>query len=677
MMSEWKRWSRAGAALLMAAMFCAAAMGQGVPAARDLTETSLEELMNIEVTSVSKKEERLFQTAAAIYVITQEEIRRSGLTSIPELLRMAPGLSVARIDGNKWAISARGFNGRFANKMLVMIDGRSVYSPLFSGVYWEVQDLVLDDVERIEIIRGPGATLWGANAVTGVINIITKHTKSTMGGLLVAGAGSEELGFGAMRYGGKLGERAGYRIYAKYFNRDRSVDFARQPAPDRWDALRGGFRIDWQRSQKDEVTLQGDIYGGDAGQRIALFAAAPPFARVIDERIEMSGGNAVARWRRINSDRSDWTVQLYYDRTKREEAYIGEGRDTFNLDFQHHAAVARRHDVIWGLGYRVTADDLADRLSASFTPRQRTINVVNAFAQDEIQLMPKRARLTIGSKFERNDYTGFELQPNVRFLLTPGERQTLWAAVSRSVRIPSRIEDDIYAPYQVLPGAGPLPNVVTVLGNRNFRSEVQFSYELGYRAQPTGNVSLDLATFYSSHYRLRSASLGAPFFSPTPAPPRAVIPLTLTNEIRGESYGAELASNWNVTHAWKLSAGYTFLRLHLRRYPGSVDALPPDAEDEEKNSPRHQAQVRSYLRLPRGLELDTAIYRVGRLARASIPGYTRVDARFGWRATETFELSLGLQNLLDPRHPEFGLTQLGEIPTQVERSLYGKLTWRF
>ncbi|MFN0086234.1 MAG: TonB-dependent receptor plug domain-containing protein [Blastocatellia bacterium] len=680
-MNRIEKWAsmnwRASCLLFTAAVLAGGAMAQNPQQARDLAERSLEELMNIEVTLVSKKEEKLFQTAAAIFVITQEEIRRSGLTSIPELLRMVPGLSVARIDGNKWAITSRGFNGRFANKMLVMIDGRSVYTPLFSGVFWEVQDLILDDVERIEIIRGPGATMWGANAVNGVINIITKHTRNTEGGLLIAGAGSEELGFTAMRYGGRIGEKASYRIYGKYFNRDRSVDFSGRPVPDRWDAVRGGFRVDWQASKKDEVAFHGDLYGGDAGQRIRLFSAAPPFARIADDRIDFSGGNAVARWRRTNSNRSDLTVQVYYDRTSRRESYFGEDRDTFNFDLQHHAAVGGRQDWVWGLGYRVTADRLADRLSSTFIPSQRTVNLFSAFLQDEIRLVPGRARLTLGSKFEHNDYTGFEIQPNVRFLWTPSERQTVWAAVSRAVRTPSRIEDDIRTPYQVLPSPGPVPNVVTVFGDRGFRSEVQFSYEVGYRIQPAGNLSFDLATFYNTYRRLRSASPGAPYFAPVPPPPRVVIPVILGNRLLGESYGAELSSNWNVTTHWKLSAGYTFLRVQLHVYPESRGQLLPDVENEEGNSPRHQAQLRSFLKLRRGLELDTSIYRVGRLTDGAIPGYTRVDARLGWQVAESLELSLGMQNLLDPRHPEFGTQQLGETPTQVERSLYGKLTWRF
>jgi iron complex outermembrane recepter protein len=641
----------------------------------DLTKASLEDLMDIEVTSVSKKEEKLFQTAAAIYVITQEDIRRSGLTSIPELLRMAPGLSVARIDGNKWAISARGFNSRFANKLLVLIDGRSVYSPLFSGVFWETQDLVLEDVERIEVIRGPGATLWGANAVNGVINIITKHTKDTQGGLLTAGIGTEEQGFGSLRFGGKLGENAYYRLYAKYFNRGKSVDFSGQPAADRWDALRGGFRIDWQASAKDSLTLQGDIYDGGAGQRINLFWTLPPFTRTLDDRINFAGGNVNARWNRATSDRSDMAIQTYYDHTKREEAYFGEGRDTFNVEFQNHLALGQRQDIVWGLGYRVTWDHLSERPSATFIPQKRTDNLFSGFWQHEFLLVPKRLRLTLGSKLEHNNYTGFEVQPNALLLWTPHDRHTVWSAVSRAVRTPSRIEDDLQAPYQVLPGAGGIPNVVTVFGNRDYKSETLIAYELGYRVRPADKLSLDIASFYNSYRRLRTAVPGVPYFAANPFPPRVVIPLILSNQLQGESYGTEITANWNVIRNWKLSTGYTFIRVQLHAYPGSP--LPIGSENGEGNSPRHQAQIHSYLTLPHNLELDTALYRVNRLNTGSIPGYTRLDARFGWRLTESFNLSIGVQNLLAPRHPEFGETNLGETLTQSERGVYGKLTWRF
>jgi iron complex outermembrane receptor protein len=641
----------------------------------DLTTVALEDLMDIDVTSASKKEEKLFQTAAAIYVITQEDIRRSGLTSIPELLRMAPGLSVAQIDGNKWAITSRGFNNRYANKLLILIDGLSVYSPLFSGVNWVNQDLMLEDVERIEIVRGPGATMWGANAVNGVINITTKHTKETRGGLLTIGGGSEERGFGSLRFGGDMGKSAYYRFYAKYFDRGESVDFSGRPVIDRWNGLRGGFRIDWQATEKDSLTLQGDVYGGRADQRISLFFTLPPYTHVIGDRIKLAEGNVNAHWRRISSDRSDIAIRLNYDRTKREEATFGEGRNSFNVEFQHHLAAGKRQDMIWGLGYRVTSDHLTDRPSLSFNPRKRTDTLFSGFWQNEFMLAPKRLRLTLGSKLEHNNYTGFEVQPNIRLLCTPNDRHTIWAAVSRAVRTPARIEDDIQAPYQVLPETGGLPNVVTVFGNRGIKSEILIAYELGYRVRLVTDLSLDVATFYNSYRRLSTAIFGEPYFSSTPLPPRVVIPLIFNNRLRGESYGAELVANWNVWSHWKLSGGYSFLRLQLHPYAGSP--LPLTAESAEGDSPRHQIQLHSQLRLLHNLEFDAALYRVSRLFTGSIPGYTRLDARLGWRLRDSIDLSLGLQNLLDPRHPEFGETYLGETPTQRERGIYGKLTWRF
>lgn len=641
----------------------------------DLATATLEDLMDIDVTSASKKEEKLFQTAAAIYVITQEDIRRSGLTSIPELLRMAPGLSVAQIDGNKWAITSRGFNNRYANKLLVMIDGRSVYSPLFSGVNWVNQDLMLEDVERIEIIRGPGATMWGANAVNGVISITTKHTKDTRGGLLTVAGGSAERGFGSLRFGGGLGKSAYYRFFAKYFDRGESVDFSGRPVNDRWDGLRGGFRIDWQRTEKDSVTLQGDIYDGQADQRTTLFIPLPPYTQTINDRVKFAEGNINAYWKRISSDRSDMAIQLDYDRTKREEAPVGEGRGTFNAEFQHHLAAGKRQDIIWGLGYRVTSDHLTDRPSISFNPRKRTSNLFSGFWQNEFKLAPKRLRLTLGSKFEHNNYTGFEVQPNIRVLWTPSDRHTTWAAVSRAVRTPARIEDDIHSTYQVLPEADGLPYVFTVFGNRDIKSEILIAYELGYRARPGNDLSLDIATFYNSYRRLSTTIVGAPYLSSDPFPPRVVIPLSFSNQLRGESYGAEFVANWNVWSRWKLNGGYTFLRLQL--HPNAGSSLPPTAESGEGNSPRHQIQLHSQLRLPHNLEFDAALYRVSRLFTGSIPTYTRLDARLGWRLNDFIDLSLGLQNLLDPRHPEFGETFFSDTPTQRKRSVYGKLTWRF
>jgi iron complex outermembrane receptor protein len=430
----------------------------------DLAVASLEDLMNIEVTSVSKKEEKLFQTAAAVYVITQDEIRRSGLTSIPELLRLVPGVTVARIDGTKWAISARGFNGRLANKLLVLIDGRSVYSPETSGVYWEVQDLLLEDIERIEVIRGPGGTLWGANAVNGVINIITKRAEDTQGVLVTAGGGSEERGFGSFRYGARMGEHADYRVYGKYFKRIGLVDALGRSANDGQQALRAGGRVDWTLTDRDELTLQGDIYGTRLRETPTVVSPDNPFAPFANRPGEFTGGHVLGRWTRAFSKRSDLALQVYYDRFDRDLFDLADHINTFDVDLQHHVALGQQHDVVWGLGYRLVSHE-AHGDSATpihFNPARKTAHLFSGFAQDEITLVKDRLRLMVGAKLEHNQFSGFEAQPSIRVSWTPSSKQAVWAAVSRAVRTPVRSEQDIKASIQTVPGPGGLPIIVTV-----------------------------------------------------------------------------------------------------------------------------------------------------------------------------------------------------------------------
>jgi iron complex outermembrane recepter protein len=646
----------------------------------DLTELSLEELMNIEVTTVAKKEQRLAEAAAAIYVITQEDIHRSGATSIAEVLRLVPGLNVARIDANKWAITARGLNTRFSNKLLVLIDGRSVYNPLFSGVYWDVQDTLLPDIERIEVIRGPAGTLWGANAVNGVINIITKSAQDTQGGLVSAGGGNEERGFGDVRYGGKLGGNAYYRVYAKYFNRDNFATASGQDAHDAWDVARGGFRIDWDVAYRDSLTLQGDYYRGDYGDRVTIPSLAPPFEQTIIGDFPIAGGNFLGRWKRVLSDTSDIALQFYYDRTEREDAVHREIRDTVDLEFQHRLALGRRQGVVWGLGYRFTVDDLRGSSFVSFAPASRRDHLFSAFVQDDLTVLERQLRLTLGSKLEytsNTGFTGFEIQPNARLLWTPHERHTVWAAASRAVRTPSRFEDDVRASLATFPGPSPSCPVplceVVLFGNRDFQSETLLAYEVGYRVQPTPRLSLDVAAFYNVYDDLRTSEPGVPFFVSTPSPARLILPRRPENRMDGEIYGVELATSWNVTDRWKLSLGYSWLQVQLHRDRSSADAV---AEGAEGDSPQHQFHLRSYLDLPYKLKFDAALYYVDNLANQHVPSYIRVDARLGWHPTEALEVSMGLQNLFDDRHPEFGPSLLVS-PTKIERSVYGKVTWRF
>jgi len=647
---------------------------QQVPS--DLTRTSLEELMNIEVTSVSKREEKLFQTAAAVYVITQEEIRRSGLTSIPELLRLAPGLEVARIDGTKWAISARGFNGRMANKLLVLIDGRSVYSPETSGVYWEVQDLLLEDIERIEVIRGPGGTLWGANAVNGVINIITKRTRETRGGVVTAIVGSEERGFGSVRYGANLGDNASYRVYGKFFNRSELVDASGRGANDAQQFERGGGRVEWQPTDRDDLTLEGDVYRSNLHENPTAVSPANPFSPFVNRSGEFSGGHLMGRWARASSKKSDMALQVYYDRFSRKLFGLATHIDTFDLDFQHHAAFGRRQEIVWGLGYRLVSQHSESNSSSpiQFNPQAKTMQLFSGFAQDEIVLVKERLRLILGVKLENNYLSGFEAQPSVRLSWTPSRRQTVWAAVSRAVRTPALSQQDVRLNFQALPGPRGIPTIVAAFGVPNPDSEVLHAYELGYRAQPHRKFSLDVATFYNVYDRLRSFEPGLPFFESDPSPVHLVKPAYYGNLLRGETYGLEAAINLDITRRWKLHGSYSFLRMQLHRDLTSRDVT---SEAAEGNSPQHQFQLHSFLDLWRNLDLDTALYHVSSLRDPQVPSYTRIDSRLGWHIRENIEVSGGVQNLLDNRHLEFNGIDVLVLPSQVRRSVYGRMIFRF
>ncbi|HEX7523005.1 MAG TPA: TonB-dependent receptor, partial [Candidatus Deferrimicrobium sp.] len=539
-------------------------------AASDLTEMSIEELMNINVYSVSRRLQRLQDSAAAVFVITGEDIRRSGATSIPEALRMAPGIDVARVDGNKWAITSRGFNSLFANKLLVLIDGRSVYTPLFSGVFWDVQDTLLEDVDRIEVIRGPGAALWGANAVNGIINILTKTAKQSQGGLLTAGAGNVEKGFGGGRVGGKRGDALFYKAYAKYFNRDGGLDARGNEGPDAWNLLQGGFRVEWEPSERDQFNVQGDIYGGKAGQKVtASDLSSPSFTRTFDERSDVSGGNVLGRWTRTLTNGSEYKLQAYYDRTGNQMAETDMTQDTFDVDFQHRFLLGERQEILWGLGARMWQDRIGGGTLVVLGPVRSNDRTFSGFVQDEITLIPQRVRLTLGTKVEYNRNYDFEFQPNARLIWTPTPRQSLWAAVSRAVRTPSRFERNVSFDAGILPAGAPgnpspAPLVITVRGNPEFDSEKLIAYETGYRLRPTDRLSLDAALFFNKYDKLRSASSGTPFLDQSPFP-HLVAPQTLVNEADGETFGGELAVDWRPIDAWRLQATYAYLRIQLQQ----------------------------------------------------------------------------------------------------------------
>lgn len=666
-----KAWRRL--ALTASLSVLAPRMILGQTSSRDLTTVSLRDLMNIEVTSVSKKEEKLSKTAAAIFVITQEDIRRLGATNIPDLLRMVPGMDVAQVDANSWAISSRGFNDLFADKTLVMIDGRSIYDAAFGGVYWDLQDVPLEDIDRIEVIRGPGATIWGANAVNGVISIITKSSKATQRSLIKAGAGSQTAAQGLVQYGGKLGGKGFYRVFGKYSNHRREDDASGYHAADGWNMSHGGFRSDWDLTARDSLTVEGDISRNDEGQTITSFVSFfPPFMATFNDPVRATSGNILARWNHKFSERSDTSVQVYYDGLRRLDVGVHEDKDTFDFQFQHHRVVGSRHDFVWGLGYRQDSSYMPPGSVISMVPMGRRDKLFSFFVQDEIHLS-NSLWVTLGSKLEHNNYSGYEYEPSGRFLWSPNDRQAFWGAVSRAIQQPALEEVDLRYNASAFLSPQGLPAVVTVLGNPNFKSEKLLAYELGYRAVPSRLVSLDFTAFYNNYHDLTTLREANPFLEFSPLP-YLVIPEIFSNQMHGNSYGAEISSTWNIFDWWRLSPGYSWLRMNLHPEAGSFNrASFPLAAG---NSPQHQFQIRSYLNLRHNFEFDPAVYHVDSLPNQMVASHTRLDLRLGWRPREAVEFSIVGQNLLQPRHFEFG-SQMKVQPTQIRRSVYGEIKWWF
>ena len=601
---------------------------------------SLEQLMDVEVTSVSRRPERLFETASAIQVITQEDIHRFGATSIPEALRLASNLEVAQIDARQWAISSRGFNSTTANKMLVLIDGRTIYTPLYAGVFWDVQDTLLEDIDRIEVISGPGATVWGSNAVNGVINIITKKAKDTQGFLLSGGGGTELNGFGGIRYGGAIGRTVHYRMYGKSFDRESAVFANGANARDDWRMSQFGFRGEWDASSSDLFTVQGDLYTGRAGQLMA-------------SDIGLGGGNVLGRWSHTLSENSDLRVQFYYDRTNRRiPGTFSEGLDTYDVDLQHRFPLGERHDVVWGVGYRLIDDHILNSDVLGFLPPDVSRQWLSAFVQDELALIKDRLHLTVGTKLEHNDYTGIEVQPTGRLVWKLTSQQTVWGAVSRAVRTPSRIDREFFIRA---PG-------VNLTGGSDFSSEDLLAYELGYRTEFHNRISLSVASFYNDYDNLRSLERTNP---PQPSP------LVVGNGLKGKSYGTEFVAEYRARESWHLRGSYSPLQIHFRHRPGSTDLNPGTVEAQDSTQ---QFSLRSSLDLPKHLQVDHAFRYVNRIASQNVPGYGELDGQLAWRPVSKLEFSIIGQNLLHRRHPEFGT-----LPNrrEIQRSVGLKFLWLF
>ncbi|HWB42195.1 MAG TPA: TonB-dependent receptor, partial [Gemmatimonadales bacterium] len=612
-----------------------------IPSPSALKRLSLEQLMAIEVTSVSRRPEPLSSTASAIQIITGNAIRRSGASNLPEALRLLSNLQVAQVNSSQWAVSARGFNNVLANKLLVLIDGRTVYTPLYAGVFWDVQNVPLEAVDRIEVVSGPGGALWGANAVNGVINVVSRSAGETQGLALEGGGGTELHAFGGLRYGGTLGSGLAYRVYGMGFGRGATSTREGTDAGDAWGLGQGGFRMDWTGGERDRFTLQGDYYEG----------RPDPDG---DAEIVARGANAVGRWTRTLSQDSDLQLQLYYDRTHRDFGNgFTEDLSTYDLDGQHRVRLDSRQELIWGLGYRLMDHQTENVPLLRFEPAHKLLHLFSGFVQDEIALVDGRLRATLGTKLEHTTYTGVEIQPSARLAWTPAASHTVWSALSRAVRTPSRIDRD----FSLLAAPG-----VPIIEAAGFESEDVLAVELGWRHQPAASLSLSLATFYNEYDDLRSAE---------PGPPPLGLPITLANGVEGNAYGIELSSIYQPSDRWRLRAGYTFLRKDLSTSPGSNDLNRATAES---NDPEHRVLLHSSADLPGGIWFDAVLRAVDELPDPRVPGYVDLDLRLAWHPTRQLELSLTGQNLLHGDHVEF--IPSSPSPRRIERGVYGKITWR-
>lgn len=638
---------------------------------------SLEELMQATVTSASKKSQSLAEIAGAVFVINADDIRRSGATNVPEALRLAPGVQVAAIGHNRWSVSIRGFNSRFSNKLLVMVDGRAIYSAGFSGVFWEHNDIPLNNIERIEVIRGPGGSIWGANAVNGIINIITYSAKDTQGGLISAAAGNELRGVGQARYGWALDEETHLRLHAQAKSVDAGQAVAGGDGPDNWKNQQAGFRLDAKRGG-DRYSLQGALGDYRANDRITAFTAAAPYVANLNTDGAGQTGHLQGRWERP-TDNGSHSLQAFVEHNENDMGVIRYRIDTVDLEYQQQIT-GETHDLVWGLGYRTSKDRINATPHILFSDSGKSFSLYSAFIQDDITLVPERWRLTLGARLEHNALTGVEVQPNIRLLWTPTAQDSLWAAVSRAVRTPSRGEraSTVFIAPPTFLSVPPffIPPLATV-GDPNIDSEKLTALDLGWRRQWSATLTSDVAAFYYRHADLRG---GLPpglttdplFYNGAP-----YLPVAMTNTIGAESYGLEVAVDWLPAPNWRLQGNTALFHINPR------DPLPGATGSEfSDTTPGHQVSLRSSLDITPKLQWDVWLRRVGKIITGSFvttvtPAYTSLDMRLAWKARRDLEVSLVGQNLLDSSHPETVMAEILSAPVKIERGVYLKADWQF
>lgn len=652
-----------------------AAWGSNSPESSDLFTLSLEQLTQVQVSSVSRHDQPLFDTAAAVFVVTRDDIRRSGATSVPEVLRMVPGLEVAQIDANKWAVSARGFNNRFADKMLVMIDNRSVYNQLYSGVFWDQTDVLLEDVERIEVVRGPGATLWGANAVNGVINIVTLKARDSHGAMVVADGGRMDQGVVA-HFGGTWGSTADYRVYGKYLHRSPLLAQDGSSSEDAGAEGRAGVRLDWKASGKNLFSFQGELYSDPEQQRVDFDYASTAFSL---NQVHGAGGFAAARWDRQRNGSSGTAFQAYYSEDRRMEIGQFVHLRSIDLDLQDHRSLGTRSDVVWGAGYRWTSDSTGGAQSMFLHPEHRT-QLSSGFLQDQLTLVPQTLALTAGTKLLWNTYSHFEYQPSLRLLFRPTPTQSVWASISRAVRTPSDLDRDDRLEFS--DGmVGKLPMEILITGNPRFGSEILRAWEAGYRRQMSKAFSLDLAGFANHYSSLQGTLLGAP--TPVRKPtPEILVPCTYLNALSSDAQGTEAALTWTPSTELRVQGSYTWMQNRFDNH-GNSAVVPLSGEDW--TTPRNTFDVRSFWSPVPNWTLGAIVNgnsainsSMGALVHNPsgyrIAGHTRLDLRAARRIGESGEFSVGGTNLLQHDHAEF-ISDYA-MHSQIPRSAYVRLEWR-
>lgn len=638
---------------------------------QELLNMSLEELSNVIVTSVSKTAENEKDAAAAIYVVSKEDIRRSGSTTLPDLLRGVPGITVTQAGSHDWTVTSRGSNDQFSNKLLVLMDGRTIYSPLFSGVIWDVQDTMLEDIDRIEIIRGPGATLWGANAVNGVINIITKNAKDTVGGVASVVAGNQVKGIESVRYGGKIADNSYLRVYAKHTDYNSEFTPSGDSANDNWNKSQAGFRSDSKLSSSDKLTVQGDVYAIDEDANYTLpDLSSGTYARTA-EGTKAGGGNLLTRWEHKHSEDSETTVQAYFDNTSYKTNFFNDLTNTVDIDIQNVWTGWKRQEIVWGGGYRFINSQNDPSAQYVLTPKIRNDNTFSGFVQDKFTLSPKELFLTLGSKFEHNDYTGVEIQPSARVSWLPTKNQTIWGSVSRAVHTPSRFTDDGKLSYGIIPPSGgfPFPTLVQSVGNKDLKAEKLIAYELGYRIQPTYSSSIDVAAFYNDYSNLFQNSLLNTVFPLLPGP-YAIQPINTINGNAATSKGIEVNGKFNIYNNWQVSASYSYIDSILDNKISYVNS------SSQGKQPKNQFNIRSNYNFKNGLEMTNSLYYVDALNGINVPSYYRFDTIFLYEISRGIKLKLVGQNLFYNSHQEF-TPFIARNSAEIGRSIYGGVTLKF